>query len=294
MILKGSCALITGGGQGLGLAVARAFLAEGAGVMICGRDRAVLKKAAAELRADLPPGARLEWRRADVGREADLERLFRDFSAEFPRLDILVNNAGVFGPIGPLEEASWKGWVAAIRTNLFGTANACRLALPLLRARRRAPRGKIINLSGGGATNPMPNFSAYAASKAAVVRLTETLAEETASRNIDVNAVAPGPLNTRLMRQLAAAGPRRAGKELHTRARATMKDGGAPLERAAALCVFLASRESDGLTGRLLSAVWDPWRTLAARRAQIRKSDVYTLRRIRPEDRGLGWKTSRS
>ncbi len=294
MILKGACALITGGGQGLGRAVAKAFLEEGAGVMICGRDRTVLKEAAAQLRPSRGPGARLEWRRADVGREAEVERLFRDFSACFPRLDILVNNAGVFGPIGPLADASWNEWVSAVQTNLFGTANACRLALPLLAARRRAPRGKIINISGGGATSPMPNFSAYAASKAAVVRLTETLAQETAVRGIDVNAVAPGPLNTRLMRQLAAAGPRKAGKEQYARARATMRDGGAPLERAAALCVFLASRESDGLSGRLLSAVWDPWETFAGRRAQIMKTDAYTLRRIRPEDRGLGWKTARS
>src|SRR5262249_14598488 len=132
-----------------------------------------------------------------------------------PDVSILVNNAGVYGPIGRLEDVDWVAWAEAIRINLLGTAQMCRAVIPLLRARGY---GKVVNLSGGGATAPLPRFSAYAASKAAVVRLTETLAEELRDARIDVNAIAPGPLNTRLLDQVLAAGPEAAGEAFYRRA----------------------------------------------------------------------------
>ena len=180
----------------------------------------------------------------------------------------------------------WSEWARAIEINLMGTVLPCREALPLF---RRAGAGKIINLSGGGATAPLPRLSAYAASKAAVVRFTETLAEELRGTGIDVNAVAPGALNTRLLDEVLAAGPDRVGKTFYERALKQKADGGAPLEKGAALCAFLLSPESDGISGRLLSAVWDPWADLPARRAELAESDIYTLRRIVPKDRGKSW-----
>jgi 3-oxoacyl-[acyl-carrier protein] reductase len=151
---------------------------------------------------------------------------------------------------------------------------------------RKQGGGKIILLSGGGATAPLPRVSAYAASKAAVVRFGETLAEEVKDANIDVNAIAPGALNTRLTDQIVEAGPDRVGKSLYERAVQWRAGSATPLEVGADLVTFLASSESDGITGRLIAAVWDPWRDFPSQRERIASSDVYTLRRIVPEDRG--------
>jgi NAD(P)-dependent dehydrogenase (short-subunit alcohol dehydrogenase family) len=148
--------------------------------------------------------------------------------------------------------------------------------------------GKIVQLSGGGATNPLPGLSAYAASKAAVVRFAETLAEELRERHVDVNAVAPGALNTRMLDEVLAAGPQKVGQAFYERAVQQQRSGGVPLERGAALAVWLASAASDGVTAKLLSAVWDPWSDLSKHLDDL-ASDVYTLRRIVPGDRGMDW-----
>jgi 2-dehydro-3-deoxy-L-rhamnonate dehydrogenase (NAD+) len=285
--LRGRSAVITGASRGLGRAIAEAFVQEGGHVLLAARDEARLASTAAELAARRTfPEQRIEAVAADVARPADVERLRETAARVLPGLEILVNNAGVYGPIGRLGDVEWTAWVEAITINLVGTAAVCRAFLPVLLARRY---GKIVNLSGGGATTPLPRFTAYAASKAAVVRLTETLAQEVAGSGIDVNAIAPGALNTRLLDQVLAAGPDRAGADFHGRAVKQKKEGGVPLERGAALAVFLASAASDGVTGRLISAVWDDWAALPARRDALAKSDVYTLRRIGPGDRGLDW-----
>jgi NAD(P)-dependent dehydrogenase (short-subunit alcohol dehydrogenase family) len=134
----------------------------------------------------------------------------------------------------------------------------------------------------------MEGLSAYAASKAAVVRLAETLALELASRRVDVNALSPGALNTQMLDEVLAAGPERVGEQRYRQALSQKSGGGAPPERAAELAVWLASPASDGITGKLLSAVWDPWERLAEHRTEL-ASDIYTLRRIVPADRGLDW-----
>jgi len=154
---------------------------------------------------------------------------------------------------------------------------------------KRRGYGKIIQLSGGGATAPMPRVSAYAASKAAVVRFAETLALELAAHKIDVNCVAPGALNTKMLDEILAAGPQTVGDDLYKRLVKQKESGGASLENAAALAVFLAAHDSDGITGRLISAVWDPWRDLPSHRDELVGSDIYTLRRIIPADRGKTW-----
>ena len=118
------------------------------------------------------------------------------------------------------------------------------------------------------------------------MRFTETLAEELADARVDVNAIAPGALNTRLLDEVLAAGPERTGQAFFERSLKQRDEGGAPLEKGAALAVFLASAASDGISGRLLSAVWDDWAGLPAKREALASSDVYTLRRIVPKDRG--------
>ena len=285
MMLAGRVALITGASQGLGAAIASHFLAQGAAVSLCARNRDALSAQHAQLRERYPQG-RMHIRAADVASQAEVDALFDATLAAFGCLDVLVNNAGVYGPKGLIEEVDWVEWVKAIEINLLGTVLACRAVLPGF---RRRGSGKIVNLSGGGATAPLPRLSAYAASKAAVVRFTETLAEELRGTRIDVNAVAPGALNTRLLDEVIAAGPDKVGEAFYQRSLRQKAEGGAPLEEGAALCAFLLSPDSDGITGRLLSAVWDPWSDLPARRAELDKSDIYTLRRIVPKDRGRDW-----
>jgi 3-oxoacyl-[acyl-carrier protein] reductase len=267
-------AIITGGSRGLGREIARQYVEAGANVLITGRDQAALDEAAGALGV-----AAL---RADVAEVADCAAVVAAAEERFGPVTILVNNAGVYGPMGAIEDVDWDVWLDAIRINLFGTVQMCRAVIPGMRERGY---GKIVNLSGGGATAPLPRISAYAASKAAVVRLTETFAEELREAHVDVNSIAPGALNTRLLDQVLDAGPDAVGEDFYNRSLKQRDTGGAGLERGAALAVYLGSAASDGVSGRLLSALWDEWAELGEWRETLMGSDVYTLRRIVPEDR---------
>lgn len=285
MTLTGRRAIITGASMGLGAAIAEQFVAAGAAVMLCARNEGELEAQRRHLSA-AHPSARIATRIADVARADQVDELFAAAVADLGGVDVLVNNAGVYGPMGPIDKIDWEAWTHAITINLMGTVYCSRKAVELFKPGRY---GKIINLSGGGATAPLPGISAYAASKAAVVRFTETLALEVTDDRIDVNAVAPGTLATRLTDQLIEAGPERIGAALHERIVKQAADGGTPLSVGAGLCVYLASAESDGVTGRLIAAQWDPWPFSAEIREDIAASDIYTLRRIVPAERGKGW-----
>jgi NAD(P)-dependent dehydrogenase (short-subunit alcohol dehydrogenase family) len=281
MKLQGLNALITGGSQGFGRHIVDAFLAEGANVIFCARTSADVEKARAELAARLSPRQQLLAHACDVSNPESVGTLFAEATRLGP-LHAVVNNAGIYGPIGPTEDIDLAEWAQALQINVTGTLLVCQHAIRTMKPQRA---GKIINISGGGATNPMPRFAAYAATKAALVRLTETLAEEFRGDGIDVNAVAPGALRTRLTQQVLTAGPERAGADFFARNKKWAEEGAVDPKLGAALCVYLASAESNGITGKLISAQWDPWRDLQKFRAEL-KSDIYTLRRIVPEDRG--------
>lgn len=285
MKLKGRAAIITGASLGLGAAIAERFAAEGTSLMLCARNRADLEKQCAQL-SKAYPGIAVHVEVADIAKTKDVDRLFLAAGNALGKIDILVNNAGIYGPMGSIDAIDWGEWEQAIAINLLGTVYCARKAVQTFRPNGY---GKIINLSGGGATNPLPGLSSYAASKAAVVRFTETLALEVAEHRIDVNAVAPGGLATRLTDQLLAAGPDKVGARLHERMAKLKSDGGTPLSVGADLCVYLASAESDGLTGRLISAPWDPWPFADEVKRDIAESDIYTLRRIVPGDRDKPW-----
>jgi NAD(P)-dependent dehydrogenase (short-subunit alcohol dehydrogenase family) len=284
--LAGRAAIVTGGSHGLGLEIARAYVAAGARVLVCGRDTAALECARTELERLARDPASVAVATADVSEPNAVEGLVGEALERFSRVDVLVNNAGVYGPKGLTEQVAWDEWECAIRVNLFGSVLCSREVLPHFRANGY---GKIIQLSGGGATSPLPRLSSYAASKAAVVRFAETLAEELRGTGIDVNAIAPGALNTRLLDEVLDAGPERVGDSFYERALEQRSSGGTPLELAARLAVFLGSGESDGITGKLISAPWDPWAEFPSHADDLRSTDVYTLRRIVPADRHLSW-----
>jgi len=284
--LNGRCAVITGANQGFGLEVAKAFIAEGAHIMLCARNVELLKQAQQELLQLANGKSKVLIMQADVSNPKDMDLLIKNSVAEMGGLDIVVSNAGVYGTKGPIEEIDWEEWSQAIDINLKGTVLLCRSAVPHF---KKQGYGKIILLSGGGATKPMPYLSAYAASKAAVVRFAETLAEELQQYNVDVNSIAPGALNTRLLDEVLAAGPEKVGKAFYEQSLKQKDNGGAPLEVGASLCVYLGSAESDGVTGKLISAVWDPWKSFDEHMQDLKNSDIYTLRRIIPKDRGQAW-----
>jgi len=285
-LLENKTAIITGASQGLGIEIARKYIEAGASIIICARDQTLLERAGQQLQALLAPEQKMLCRPADVSNIDDVRAVVSATKREFGRVDILVNNAGTYGPMGAIEDVDWQEWVRAIEVNLYGSILMCREVLPHFRMQGH---GKVVQLSGGGATNPLPRISAYAVSKAAVIRFIETLAEELRGQKIDVNAIAPGALNTRMLDEVLDAGPEKVGQAFYERSLKQKQEGGVSLDKGAELAVFLGSALSDGITGKLISAVWDPWQTFPQHLDDLNKTDIYTLRRIVPQDRGLSW-----
>ncbi|MDO8616010.1 MAG: SDR family oxidoreductase [Dehalococcoidia bacterium] len=278
--LRDRVAVVTGAGRGIGKEIALGLAREGASVVAASRTPAEIEATIAEIAAG---GGQALAFRADIARAADVKALVGAALDRFGQIDILVNNAGTFGPIGPLLTNDSEAWVRTVMVNLVGTV-LCTQAVLVGMVQRR--QGKIINLSGGGAASPRPNFTAYAASKAAIVRFTESVAKEVAAYNVRVNAMAPGPVFTRLTESIIRTGPA-AGAEALREAYRQRSGDNASLAEAVALAVFLASDESGCLSGRFISAVWDDWRAIPSQLDRITSSDLYTLRRVVPTAEGL-------
>jgi NAD(P)-dependent dehydrogenase (short-subunit alcohol dehydrogenase family) len=285
-VLQGRIAIITGANQGLGLEIARKYASSGAHLMLCARNANLLETAMCEVIGLAGPEQKILCQVADISNEIDVSKLVAKTIAQLGGCHILVNNAGVYGPKGEIESIDWVEWVRAIEINIFGSILVSRAVLPHFKTQRY---GKIIQLSGGGATSPMPRLSAYAVSKAAIVRYAETLAEEVRGYGIDINAIAPGALNTRMLDEILAAGPDKVGRDFYERSLQQKETGGAGLNKGADLALFLASPESDGITAKLISAVWDNWQEWPKHIDQLSVSDAYTLRRISGRDRDMEW-----
>ena len=280
-MLTNKKAIITGGSRGIGKSIAKAFVEAGAEVLLVARNQAELET----VRRELASKSRVEAMKADVSSAADTDAVAQQAAKLWSGVDILVNAAGIYGPIGPLAEADVTEWRRTIDINLVGTFLMMRAVAPLM---KKGGGGKIINFSGGG-EGAYANFAAYAASKGAVVRLTETAAEELKKYNIEVNAIAPGAVNTKLLEDLLKAGPEKVGAETYKCSLEQKENGGVPPEKAAELVVFLASDVSRGLSGRIISAIHDDYKKFPARLKEIMESDIYTWRRIKPKDRGYDW-----
>jgi len=223
--------------------------------------------------------------RCDVADWSQMEAAAAEVAAVWPQVDGLVTCAGVHGAIGRTVTADPARWTAAIRTNLDGTFHALRAFHPLLAKTTR--RAKVVCFSGGGATKARANFSAYGAAKTGVVRLVETVAAEECDHPFDINAIAPGAINTRLTEEILALGSDVVGDaEFAATQRQKASPGASSMDQALGLVEWLLSAESDGISGRLLSAPWDPWSALAKHKDALAQSDIYTLRRIVPGDRG--------
>ncbi len=270
--LGGRRVLVTGASQGIGAACAVALARAGATVLGAARGRARLEDAIAALPGDGHRAVTL-----DVADTAAWEEAMGAVDADGP-LDGLLHAAGVLGPIGPIGEIDPEAFRAALAINLGGTFLALHHVVPRLRS-----GGAAVTFSGGGGTGPLPRYDAYAAAKAGIVRLTENVAAVAAADGVRVNAIAPGFVATAIHDATLAAGPSAAGEAYYERTRHDLGAGGVPAELAAELACFLLGPAAEGITGRLLSAQWDPWREEGFRARLRDEPDLAKLRRIDDE-----------
>jgi len=274
--LKDCVAIITGAGRGIGQAIAVAFAREGARLFLAARTTSELEAVVASCEMQ---GATAIGVPTDVANQQAVKRLVSTAIERAGHVDVLVNSAGIYGPIGPTAEIDTAAWIRGVEVNLFGPLFLCRELLPYLIKRQQ---GKIILLGGGGATAPLPNFSSYAAAKAGLARLADTLAEELKPFNIQVYVIAPGLVDTRLQDEVLAAGFR-AGPILGKIKQARETGAGAVSpEVAASLAIFLASPASGKLTGKLIAAPYDPWQEWAGKAEALNSTPLYTIRRLDP------------
>ncbi len=274
MLLKNKVAIITGAGGGIGSTIAQTFAREGCNVILVDRIKSSLDRVSKELEKYNCEFLALTANACD---NKEVDNVIDATVKKFSKIDILVNTAGIQGPIGPFVNNDINKWVETINVNLNGTMLFIKAVLPTM---LKQGCGKIINFSGGGAFNPRPNFSAYATSKAAVVRLTETLAAELKEYNIQVNAISPGAVNTKMLEQVLEVGPKAAGAKFYEKAKKQKEEGGDSPQLAADLVLFLSSEKSYNLSGKIISAKWEDWREWDKEKiSKIMSSDLYTLRR---------------
>lgn len=269
LTLKEKAVLITGAGRGIGKRLALGFAAAGARLGLLARSKAELDLANLEI--EHAGGAALRLR-FDV---CDFEQMLAAVDrmrAHYGGVHILVCAAAIQGPIGPLAGCPAAEWEETIRINLLGVMHAVRAVLPQMIERRG---GKIIVLGGGGASTPRPNFSAYAASKAAVARFVECVAEEVRDHNVQINCIAPGGTYTSMTDEILRAGERAGWKDMED-ARNIRLTGGVQPERQIQLALFLASERSNHVSGKLIH-INDDWRRLENTNIH---PELFTLRRI--------------
>jgi 3-oxoacyl-[acyl-carrier protein] reductase len=260
--------LITGGSKGIGRVAAQTLAERGWQVALLARERRALELAREKL-----PGEGHEVFAMDVTDEGAWGRL----AGALGDVDGLVCAAGVLAPVGPIGSYAVADFRRTLEVNLLGTLLAISTCLPGL----RSSRGAIVTFSGGGATGPLPRFDAYAASKAAVARLTENLAAVLIEEDVRANCVAPGFVATDIHRSTVAAGPELAGADYYERTRADLERGGVPAREAAELiCLLLEGDPEAPFTGKLISAQWDRWRDAGFRRRLASEPDLATLRRV--------------
>ena len=275
--------LITGASKGLGKILAQYLAHLGYNLCLISRNEVLLRKLTAKLSSET--GRQVIPIVCDLSDQKAVEKLIPSVKSSVPSLETLINNAAIHGPIGKVWENNWKLWQEVIQVNLLAPVFLCRACIPLMQEKG----GSIINLSGGGATSPRPNFSAYATAKAGLVRFSETLAAEVNHFGIRLICISPGPMKTALLSEVVEQGENTSGQKEFDLAEEVLKNGGTDMNRVADLIFFLISEQGSKVTGKLISAVWDDWKMWQQHLDELNFSDVYTLRRITGHDRGFTW-----
>ncbi len=252
MLLAGQVTIITGGGRGIGRAIAARFAREGSAVLLAARTQSQVDAVAAEMSVAGHKAAAIV---ADVSHEPDCQAIVNAARKHFGRVDILVNNAGVLGPVKSVEEVSPKEWDEVIGVNLRGPFLLSRLVLPEMYQRGS---GGIINISSVAAKGAFQWNSPYAASKAGLAGLTRTLAAEAARKGVRVNAICPGPVpETEMSQMLGQALADRLHADPDELFKALLEKllQGKPQTAAdvADAALFLASSQSAAITGQTLN-----------------------------------------
>jgi NAD(P)-dependent dehydrogenase (short-subunit alcohol dehydrogenase family) len=278
--------LITGGSRGLGFSVAVDLLLKGANIAICGRSKVEVKEAEKTLRSLKNKDQKILALQLDISRSKNVHELYENTKYVFDSINIVINNAGVVEPVQKFIDCDLDLWAKAVDINLLGSVRVIHKFLPDM---INVGKGKIIQISGGGASKAMKGMTAYAASKVAVVRFIETLSLEYKDSGVDFNSVAPGILNTKMLKNLINSGSDIIGHDLYEKYLEKINETGDSTLNAQNLISFLCSGLSDGISGRLISAEWDDWAVWPKHLDELRNSDSYTLRRIINRDRNQQW-----
>ena len=272
MKLSGKISIVTGSSRGIGKEIAKQFAKEGSFVVVLSRSKKNIEETVKEIKE---AGGNAMSIQTDISNNFQVKSLVKEVIKKRAKIDILVNSAAHLKPIGPISEIDTDEWVNSVKTNLFGTFYFIKNVVPYMIKQRS---GKIINLAGGGAFNPFPNFSAYSSSKAAIVRLTETLSKELKKYNIFINGISPGAIKTKMTEEVIEYG-KMSGDE-YAKAMQVMSTGGANIDNVLKLAIFLASNDSDGLSGKTISAQWDDLNFIKQNINKIQDSDKFTMKRI--------------
>jgi len=261
--------LLTGATKGLGFEILNYYVSKGYNLILISKN----KKKLLNLKKKYKKIINLNIFAVDLAKVERLNNTIKKIIKKFKKIDILINNAGVWGPIGNFDKNNWKKWLEALNINLISSSYLIKSVLPIM---KKNNFGRIVQLSGGGATSPMPNFSSYAVSKTAVVRLVETISEECRSFNININAVAPGPMNTNMLNIALKSGKEKVGENHYNKLLKQKRKGGVGFYRTLSLIDFLIRNRK--VSGKLISAIWDPWNKMNFKK-KIKNKDIYTLRR---------------
>lgn len=281
---KNKTFLITGANQGLGFEIAKYFAKKGSKLIICARNKKKLNIAKNFLLKS-NTSSKIESHVLDISNSEKVDIFFSKIIKK-NKIDILINNAGVYGPKGNSEELDWNQWVKTININLLGSINIINKTIKCF---KRQKYGKIIQIAGGGAASLFPYFSPYAVSKAGLVRFVENISKEVENKNIFINAIAPGPVNTRMLDEVLLAGPNKVGKIFYKNALKQKKNGGTDFHKIISLVEYLSHKKSNGISGKLISVLWDNWQNFHKKKKILKNSDVGTLRRIAGRDRNLSF-----
>ena len=269
--LHGKVALITGGGRGIGQAIARAYAAEGASLALAARTDAELQATAEEIRSEI--GSDVTTVVTDVRDRQQVEGAVAHALDRFGTIDVMVNNAGNTGEIGPLWKLDPDRWANVISVHVLGTYYGCRAVIPGMLERGS---GRIVNMAGVGG----PNDTSYDAAKTAIINMTENLSVELTGTGVTVNAISPGSIHTRMWEEVRDMALAAGDMELYEKGVQVTSGGGASIERAAQLAVLLGSDACGGLSGRLIRAALDTFEDIPARVEAIMSSDALLLRRV--------------
>ena len=263
--------VITGGAGGLGKYITHKFANNGDIVIVIGQNSNAFTKLIESTPSNIK--GNILFSNANVSSQKDVLNAFNKIISVHGNIDVLINNAGILGPANRFDKCNLNEWIENININLIGSAITIHEAIKYMIPKKK---GKIINISGGGAVRPLPSLSAYSASKVGIVRLTETLAIEFEPFNIQINAVAPGFIATGIHDQIISR-PNFVNKQLLTETVEKLSKGGDDPNLAADLCLFLAD-DLNKITGKLLSSVYDDWTHLKSE--SINNNFLYTLRRV--------------